>query len=196
MDYPQDCKVVVLGTARVGKSCLAVQYKEGTFRSDILNTIGASFMAKTEMVGSKKIKFQIWDTAGQEKYRSLAPMYYRGAAAAILVYDMTDSASFELMKKWVNELEMNGQPDIVTVVVGNKADLPESRQVAAEEGATYAQGIDATFFETSAVTGENVVEVFKDIGSRLPDPLAAGFAGNSQAAADLSAKGTGKKGCC
>jgi len=196
MDYPQDCKVVVLGTTGVGKSCLAVQYKEGTFRSDILNTIGASFMAKTEMVGSKKIKFQIWDTAGQEKYRSLAPMYYRGAAAAILVYDMTDSASFELMKKWVNELEMNGPPDIVMVVVGNKADLPESRQVAAEEGATYAQGIDATFFETSAVTGENVVEVFKDIGSRLPDPLAAGFAGNSQAAADLSAKGTGKKGCC
>ena len=127
----------------------------------------ASFMSKMILVGGKSIKYQIWDTAGQEKYRSLAPMYYRGAAAAIIVYDITRQASFVRLKSWVQELENHGPENIVIAIAGNKNDLEDSREVDQGAAERYANGIGAMFTETSAKTDTNVTKLFVDISGRL-----------------------------
>ena len=110
--------------------------------------------------GDVNYKYLIWDTAGQEKYHSLAPMYYRGAAAAILVYDMTKRSSFEKLQKWVDELKERGPEGIVLCVAANKCDLEEGREVQVAEGAEFAQKSGADFFETSAKNDENVGRIF------------------------------------
>ena len=115
------------------------------------------------------MKFNIWDTAGQERYHSLAPMYYRGANAAIIVYDITSLTSFVRAKKWVSELDKQAQPGIVIALVGNKTDLQTQRQVEKEMVKTYIQERPNLInIETSAKTGDNVVEIFDQIAQRLP----------------------------
>ncbi|KAJ0676886.1 putative small GTP-binding protein [Helianthus annuus] len=96
------------------------------------STIGAAFFTQVVSINKTTIKFDIWDTAGQERYHSLAPMYYRGAAAAVVVYDITNMASFERAKKWIEELQKQGNPHLVTVLVANKADLSTKREVEIE----------------------------------------------------------------
>merc|ERR1712078_275313 len=121
------------GDSGVGKSSIAQRYVTDTFRAHGESTIGASFMSKMIVNNGSPCKCQIWDTAGQEKYHSLAPMYYRGAAAAILVYDMTKRSSFEKLQKWVDELKERGNPNIVIALAGNKSDLASKRKVEPEE---------------------------------------------------------------
>ena len=124
---PREVKVVLLGDTGVGKSSLVLRFVTNNFKPYSESTIGASFMSKVIMVHGKPIKFQIWDTAGQEKYHSLAPMYYRGAAAAIIVYDITRANTFNTLKTWVEELKSKGPKDIIIAIAGNKADLEELR---------------------------------------------------------------------
>ena len=116
----REIKIVLLGDSGVGKSSIAQRYVTDTFRPHGESTIGASFMSKMIVNNGSPCKCQIWDTAGQEKYHSLAPMYYRGAAAAILVYDMTKKSSFEKLQKWVDELKERGPDGIVLCVAANK----------------------------------------------------------------------------
>merc|ERR1711861_88433 len=118
--------------------------------------------------GDKSYKYLIWDTAGQEKYHSLAPMYYRGAAAAIIVYDITKKSSFGKLKEWVKELTTMGPPNIVIAVAGNKSDLEDKREVDTEMAAKYANEIGAVFRETSAKVNSNVADIFNEITTRLP----------------------------
>lgn len=101
------------------------------------STIGAAFFSSTLAVNNATVKFEIWDTAGQERYHSLAPMYYRGAAAAIIVYDITSSDSFAKAKKWVQELQKQGNPNMIMALAGNKADLEDRRNVPAEVSCTF-----------------------------------------------------------
>merc|ERR1712226_967651 len=116
-------KLVMLGDASVGKSCLVVRFAKGEFYEYQEPTIGAAFMTQTVSLNDCVVKFEIWDTAGQERYKSLAPMYYRGAAAAVIVYDITSSDSFEKAKNWVRELQRQGNPEMIVALAGNKADL-------------------------------------------------------------------------
>lgn len=203
---PVECKVVLLGDTGCGKSSIVLRFVTGTWERYNESTIGASFLSKMIQVDAKPIKFQIWDTAGQEKYHSLAPMYYRGAAAAIVVYDITQAGSFVTLKNWVKELQTLGPEGIIIAVCGNKADMAERREVRREEAEAFAMEIGGIFFETSAKTALNVQAVFEAISRRLPAPQAPAFDSLADLKAGVvdprgpkgGAKGGagGKGGCC
>ncbi|KAG0617575.1 hypothetical protein M758_5G200300 [Ceratodon purpureus] len=125
-------KLVLLGDMGAGKSSLALRFVKGQFFDYQESTIGAAFLTQTLAVNETTVKFEIWDTAGQERYHSLAPMYYRGAAAAIIVYDITNADSFGRAKKWVQELQRQGNPNLVMALAGNKADLASKKKIEAE----------------------------------------------------------------
>ncbi|XP_039129068.1 ras-related protein RHN1-like [Dioscorea cayenensis subsp. rotundata] len=123
-----NAKLVLLGDMGTGKSSLVLRFVKGQFLEFQESTIGAAFFSQTLAVSDATVKLEIWDTAGQERYHSLAPMYYRGAAAAIIVYDITSTESFERAKKWVLELQKQGNPNMVTALAGNKVDLQDKKK--------------------------------------------------------------------
>lgn len=160
-------KLVLLGDMGAGKSSMVLRFVRGQFFEYQESTIGAAFFSQTLALNETTIKFEIWDTAGQERYHSLAPMYYRGAAAAIVVYDVTSLDSFNRAKKWVQELQRQGNPNMVMTLAGNKADLTAKRKVEPEEAQAYATENGLFFIETSAKTAQNVNELFYDIAKRV-----------------------------
>ncbi|EFH69098.1 predicted protein [Arabidopsis lyrata subsp. lyrata] len=123
-----NAKLVLLGDVGAGKSSLVLRFVKDQFVEFQESTIGAAFFSQTLAINDATVKFEIWDTAGQERYHSLAPMYYRGVAAAIIVFDVTNQASFERAKKWVQELQAQGNPNMVMALAGNKSDLLDARK--------------------------------------------------------------------
>ncbi|KAI0513815.1 hypothetical protein KFK09_009845 [Dendrobium nobile] len=155
-------KLVLLGDSGVGKSCIVLRFVRGQFDPTSKVTVGASFLSQTiALQDSTTVKFEIWDTAGQERYAALAPLYYRGAAVAVVVYDITSPDSFLKAQYWVKVLS-----DIVMALVGNKADLHENRRVSAEEAAEYAEKNGMFFIETSAKTADNINQLFEVVTNR------------------------------
>jgi len=158
----REVKLVLLGEAGVGKSSLVLRFVSDRFEFNQNSTIGASFMSKSfTLSNGETFKYQIWDTAGQEKYKALAPMYYRGSHAALVVYDLTSEQSFYSLQRWVKELQQYGPPNIVIAIAGNKCDLVDAREVETKTGKDYAESIDAMFAEVSALTSENVAHIFE-----------------------------------
>ncbi|KAL4205985.1 ras family-domain-containing protein [Rhizopus microsporus] len=169
-----EAKIVILGSQGVGKTSLAVRYISKTFSPNSTSTIGASFMAKKLTVDNCKVSLQIWDTAGQERFRAMAPMYYRGAQAALLVYDITSRESFEELHSWIEELKRNMTEDLVIVVVANKLDLAlYQREVSCEEAQKYITrvlGPDTLLYEVSAKEDNGTIEeIFLHITRVLVD---------------------------
>ncbi|KAK3022264.1 hypothetical protein RJ639_045858 [Escallonia herrerae] len=155
-------KLVLLGDSGVGKSCIVLRFVRGQFDPTSKVTVGASFLSQTvALQDSTTVKFEIWDTAGQERYAALAPLYYRGAAVAVVVYDITSPESFAKAQYWVKELQKHGSPDIVMALVGNKADLQEKREVAVQDGLDQAEKNGMLFMETSAKTADNINQLFE-----------------------------------
>ncbi|TRY50014.1 Ras [Cryptosporidium tyzzeri] len=153
-------KFIVIGDAGAGKSCLLHQFIENKFKKGSSHTIGVEFGSKIITAGGKRIKLQIWDTAGQERYRSVTRSYYRGAAGALIVYDITNRESYNHLVNWLADARTLARVDISIIGVGNKLDLKDKRQVTFLEASRCAQENDILFLETSALTGEGVEEVF------------------------------------
>lgn len=153
-------KVVLLGEGCVGKTSLVLRYVEDKFNAKHITTLQASFLNKKINVDGKAVRISIWDTAGQEKFHALGPIYYRSSNGAILVYDITDEDSFQKVKNWIKELKKMLGADIVLVIVGNKIDLQKDRHVSQETAESYAESVGATHYETSAKANVGVEEVF------------------------------------
>jgi len=205
----QSVKVVLLGDSGVGKSSIALRFVTDEFCPYSEATIGASFMSKSivipalsksdsnESKAERSIGFKIWDTAGQEKYRSLAPMYYRGSSIAILVFDITNSATFAALHDWATELQQNGPRDLVLVVCGNKLDMQDFRKVDRSVGEEYAKEIGAWYVETSAKTGVGVEEMFFEVAARVPAPVRFERDGlEEDVGLDLGGRTETPRGCC
>jgi small GTP-binding protein len=167
-------KLVLLGETAVGKSSLVMRFVKRQYTGFLESTIGAAFLTQSVCLDDATVRFEIWDTAGQERYQSLTPMYYRGAEAAIIVYDVTSHNTFTRAKNWVQELRRQGGggTDCITIALaGNKADLAaDLRQVDVAEAKSYADLNCLLFAETSAKTGMNVDELFADVAKSIPKP--------------------------
>jgi Ras-related protein Rab-6A len=167
---PSQHKVIFLGDTAVGKTSIVNRIVYGGVNAQHQPTVGIDFFAQTVIRGDKPIRLQIWDTAGQEKFRSLIPSYIRNATVAVFVYDITNQASFDNLKTWHAHTLTLSSP--ACVVVGNKVDLESARAVPTANGKEYADSISAGFFETSAVAPLNVQELFDAIAD-IPAPDAA-----------------------
>uniref|UniRef100_A0A8I3WH47 Ras-related protein Rab-17 n=1 Tax=Callithrix jacchus TaxID=9483 RepID=A0A8I3WH47_CALJA len=168
---PRVFKLVLLGSGSVGKSSLALRYVKNDFKS-ILPTVGCAFFTKVVDLGTSSLKLEIWDTAGQEKYHSVCHLYFRGANAAVLVYDITRKDSFHKAQQWLKDLQKELQPgEVLVMLVGNKTDLSEEREVTFEEGKEFADSHKLLFMETSAKLNHQVSEVFSAVGANKVGPF-------------------------
>ncbi|CAD7965595.1 unnamed protein product [Amoebophrya sp. A25] len=169
-------KLIIIGDAGAGKSSFMHQFLEGKFRKTSTHTIGVEFGTKIITLGDRHIKLQIWDTAGQERYRAVTRSYYRGAVGALILYDVTSRESYNNLPTWLRDArEQASFHDISIIAVGNKRDLKEERQVSFLEASRFAQEQGILFLETSALTGENVNEVFHTLAQRILSKVEEGI---------------------
>ncbi|XP_064608042.1 ras-related protein Rab-37-like isoform X4 [Liolophura sinensis] len=166
--YDFSCKVMLIGDSGVGKTCLLVRFKDGAFLSgSFISTVGIDFRNKVVDVDGTKVKLQIWDTAGQERFRSITRAYYRDANALLLLYDVTNKASFDNIRAWLAEINEYAQDDVVIMLLGNKSDMTGERVIRREDGERLARDHGVAFMETSAKTGMNVELAFMAVARDL-----------------------------
>ena len=157
-------KIIIIGNSGVGKTSITTSAVKNVFINDYKSTIGMEIFSLYLKVNDKPIKLQIWDTCGQEIYRSLIKNFYRNSSLAIIVYSIDQKNSFKDINLWIKEIKVNSSPDIKIVLIGNKSDLDNDRQVSYEEGKKYLDDDEVLkFFETSAKTGENIKKLFQEI---------------------------------
>ncbi|OMJ82143.1 hypothetical protein SteCoe_17217 [Stentor coeruleus] len=174
MSHTYQFKYIIIGDAAVGKSCLMLNFIDKRFRAEHDLTIGVEFGSKIIDAEGIKIKLQIWDTAGSESFKSITRSYYRSAAGALLVYDITRKDSFNHLSEWLNEARFNGNPSMAITLVGNKYDLEDSRVISYEEGLRYAKDNNLGFLETSALSGHNVNQAFVDTAQAIIEKINSG----------------------
>jgi len=174
MSYAYLFKYIIIGDTGVGKSCLLLQFTDKRFQPMHDLTIGVEFGARMCTIDNRQIKLQIWDTAGQESFRSITRSYYRGAAGALLVYDITRRETFNHLTRWLQEARQNANQSMVIMLIGNKSDLDHRRQVTKEEGAKFAQDHGLIFLETSAKTAANVEEAFINTAQKIYENIQSG----------------------
>eukprot|EP01125_Pyxidicula_operculata_P000843 TRINITY_DN1073_c0_g1_i3.p1 TRINITY_DN1073_c0_g1~~TRINITY_DN1073_c0_g1_i3.p1 ORF type:complete len:211 (-),score=13.86 TRINITY_DN1073_c0_g1_i3:201-833(-) len=153
-------KYIIIGPTAVGKSCILLQFTEKAFSENHDITIGVEFGTYLTTIDNQQIKLQIWDTCGQESFRSITRSYYRGAQGVLLVYDVTRRETFEHLGSWLEECTQSGEDNLTIVLVGNKCDLESKRVVSFEEGKKFADQHNLLFVEASAKTAFNVEESF------------------------------------
>lgn len=154
-------KIILIGDSNVGKTCVVQRFQSGVFSDKHQNTIGVDFSVRSLNIEGKKVKVQVWDTAGQERFRTITQSYYRSAHGAIIAYDITRRQTFESVPHWIHEVERYGAANLKVMLIGNKTDLAENRQILFEEACTLAEkfGLLAVL-ETSAKESRNIDEVF------------------------------------
>lgn len=169
-------KYIIIGNPSVGKSCLLNQFLNNRFSDEYEITVGVEFGAKTVNIeDGNKVKLQIWDTAGQESFKSITRGYYRSAAVGLIVYDVTSRESFENIGSWLKECKQHGNKEMTLVLVGNKIDLENEREVTYEEAEQYANQNDMLFFETSAKTSNHVLDLFVQSANKVNKKIEDGL---------------------
>ena len=163
-------KILLLGDACTDKSLFLLRYTDKTFQDVHMATIGLDYRLKTmKLKKGKNIKLQIWDTAGQDRFRAITKDYYKGSHGIILLYDVTNLQSFENIKSWIYQIREEASPNVVIYLVGSKIDLEEERKVTKKDGEKLAEEFGLPFLEVSGKSGINVNEVFDDIVERIDD---------------------------
>ena len=162
-------KIVLIGESWAGKTSIINRFIDDTFNENVISTLSVQFLRKNlELPGNKRITLDIWDTAGQERYRSLNRIFYSNAKAVILVYDVTNVASFDEIKKyWSGQIKQYCDNSIIIALAGNKSDLYEERQVQDDEGEKYAKSMNAIFASTSAKNDSGIKELFENIAMKI-----------------------------
>ena len=165
MSQPQEdfIKIIILGSSNVGKTCILHRYFENEYQDNSLSTIGIDFKTKFFKFDDTKVKVNYIDTAGQEKFRAISLNYLKGTDGAVLVFDVTKKETFELIGTWLADIKENNKMDIGKILLGNKADLEPEREVSKEEGENLAEQLHCKYFETSAKTGQNIIEALDEI---------------------------------
>jgi len=166
-DYDYLFKLVLIGDSGVGKSCLLLRFADDNFSDSFISTIGVDFRFRTVTIDEKIVKLQIWDTAGQERFRTITSAYYRGADGIIMVYDVTSSESFDHVEEWLSEVDRYANENTSKLLIGNKADLIEEKQVTKETAQAFADKLSIPFLETSAKTATNVDTAFLTMAKEL-----------------------------
>lgn len=161
-------KLVFLGDQSVGKTSIITRFMYDKFDQNYQPTIGIDFLSKTMYLEDRTVRLQLWDTAGQERFRSLIPSYIRDSSVAVIVYDVSNRQSFLNTARWVDEVRTERGKDVVIVLVGNKTDLVDKRQVSVEEGESKTKEFGALMIETSAKAGFNIKGLFRKIAGALP----------------------------
>jgi len=161
-------KLVFLGDQSVGKTSIITRFMYDKFDNTYQATIGIDFLSKTMYLEDRTVRLQLWDTAGQERFRSLIPSYIRDSSVAVVVYDVTNRQSFLNTLRWIEEVRNERGSDVIIVLVGNKTDLVDKRQVSIEEGDSKSRDLGVIFIETSAKAGFNIKALFRKIAAALP----------------------------
>eukprot|EP01135_Chromosphaera_perkinsii_P002568 Nk52_evm84s224 gene=Nk52_evmTU84s224 len=161
-------KLVFLGEQSVGKTSLITRFMYDSFDNTYQATIGIDFLSKTMYLEDRTVRLQLWDTAGQERFRSLIPSYIRDSSVAVVVYDITNRNSYLQTTKWIEDVRTERGNDVIIMLVGNKTDLGDKRQVSIEEGEQKAKELNVMFIETSAKAGYNVKSLFRRVAAALP----------------------------
>jgi Ras-related protein Rab-2A len=167
MTYRYVFRYIIIGDSGVGKSCLAVQFVDHRFQQIHDLTIGADCSSRIIQIKNQMIKAQIWDTAGQEMFRSITKSYYKHACIALCVFDITRRDTYNHLHSWIKEIRELASPNVTLVLVGNKKDLEEARSVSTEEAVNFAKNNNMLFFETSAKTSVNVDVVFQEAAESI-----------------------------
>ncbi|XP_030280490.1 ras-related protein Rab-8B isoform X2 [Sparus aurata] len=179
-------KLLLIGDSGVGKTCLLFRFSEDSFNTTFISTIGIDFKIRTIELDGKRVKLQIWDTAGQERFRTITTAYYRGAMGIMLVYDISNEKSFENIKNWIRNIEEHASSDVEKMILGNKCDMTDRRQVSKDRGEKLAIDYGVKFLETSAKSSLNVEEAFYTMGRDILHNL------SSKATDNNNAGGSGK----
>ena len=190
-----EIKIIFVGNANVGKTSIATRYVNGTFSENIEPTVGAAYLSKEVEISGNHVTFNIWDTAGQEAYRYLVPMYYRNAQIAVVVFDLTNMSSFQAVGDWINDVRKNVVDDIVILICGNKCDMPE-KNVDFDTIQDFSHNNDLIYVETSAANGTGINKLFE---IALSEYLKKGTNSptSTQKSLDVTKQSkTGKGGCC
>ena len=168
-DYDYIFNIVLIGDTCVGKSCILVRFSDDVFSENYVTTIGVDFRFKTMIIKNKIAKIQIWDTAGQERYRSITTAYYRGAAAIIICCDSTNKDSFYNLNNWIDEIAKYTDRDVDKLILMNKCDLVENRQIDKSEISKFEKENGVKIMEVSAKTGDGIDKAFEFIIEKLID---------------------------
>jgi small GTP-binding protein len=164
-------KVLLLGDSTVGKTCFLLRYCDKTFEDAHLTTVGLDYRLKSMVLkNGKNVKLQIWDTAGQDRFRAITKNYYKGANGIILIYDVTNLQSYENVKNWIAQIKESANQNVIIYLVGNKIDIKEEdRCVKTEDGKKLAEEFKLPFFESSAKIGININEIFEQIVEKIDE---------------------------